>query len=220
MLEYMQKVPLFSKLNTEQLVAIANICNKKTFKAGTVLFQEKEFGSVFYIVASGSVKIYTSAQSQEEKILSIFKSGDSFGELSLIDGQPRSASAATLEESTLITLLGDEFIEILRANFEICFAIMQELSHRLRDTNQHVHDLTFLDARTRVIKNLILLANKHGKRNGNTISVKMVLNYDEISLMAGVQKGTLMQVIRDLQEKGIIILTPNDLTIDLAKLRG
>ncbi|MDQ1912378.1 Crp/Fnr family transcriptional regulator [Paenibacillus sp. GD4] len=220
MIDFLTKVPLFANLNTDQLASIGAICSKKSFKTGTILFQEKEPGSIFYIVYSGSVKVYTRAVTGEEKILSTFNAGDSFGELSLIDGKPRSASAQTLEDSVLITLAAQNFLELLRSNFDISLVIMRELCDRLRDTNQHVHDLTFLDARTRVIKSLIKLANKNGKRQGNVITIRMMLNYDELSQMAGVQKPVLMQVIRDFQERQILTFTGVDMKLDLARLRG
>ncbi|UJF32017.1 Crp/Fnr family transcriptional regulator [Paenibacillus hexagrammi] len=219
MIEFVKRVPLFSQLTEAQLQAVAQICSKRTYKANTVLFAEKDMGSVFYIVLSGSVKIYTTSNTGEEKILSICKAGESFGELSLIDGKPRSASAQTLEDSVLITLTGQNFLELLRSHFDMTLGIMRELSNRLRDTNQHVYDLTFLDARTRVIKSLIKMANKHGMRSGNIITIKLVLNFDEISQLAGVQKVTLMQVIRDLEEKEILSISPSDFKLDLAKLR-
>ena len=175
MIDILKKVPLFSQLNEEQLGALAHICTRRSITRGIVLFSEKEVGSVFYMVLSGFVKIFTTSSSGEEKILSICKSGESFGELSLIDGKPRSASAQTLEDSVLLTLTGQNFLELLRTHFDITLGIMQELSSRLRDTNQQVFDLTFLDARTRVIKSLIKMANKHGLRNGNTITINFVL---------------------------------------------
>ena len=75
--------------------------------------------------------------------MSICKSGESFGELSLIDGKPRSASAQTLEECVLLTITGQSFLELLRNHFDITFGIMQELSNRLRDTNQQVYRFNF-----------------------------------------------------------------------------
>ncbi|WNR45830.1 Crp/Fnr family transcriptional regulator [Paenibacillus roseipurpureus] len=219
MLELLKKVPLFAQLNENQLQAIVQISTKRTYKAGTILFSEKETGSVFYMVLSGSVKIYTTSQSGEEKILSICSASESFGELSLIDGKPRSASAQTLEECVLLTITGQSFLELLRAHFDMTLGIMQELSNRLRDTNQQVYDLTFLDAKSRVIKSLIKMANSHGIRKGTLIVIKLVLNYDEISQLAGVTKTVLMQVIRDLEEKKILTITPYDFTLDLTKLR-
>jgi len=220
MIDFLRNVPLFTNLDNDQLTSISNICTKKSFKAGTVLFNEKEPGSVFYIVFKGSVKIYTTSGTGEEKILSLFKSGDSFGELSLIDGKPRSASAQALEDSVLIALNAGQFLDLLRSNFDISLCIMRELCNRLRDTNQHVNDLTFMDEKTRVIKSLITIANKNGMRSGSVITIQMTLNYDEVSQMAGVQKPILMQVIRDLQVKGILTFQGPEMKLDLAKLRG
>jgi CRP/FNR family transcriptional regulator, cyclic AMP receptor protein len=219
MLDFFRKVPLFSKLNDSQLQLVASIGQRKTYKAGTILFHEKEPGSVFYIVYTGSVKIYTTSQAGEEKIFTIFKSSESFGELSLFDGKPRSTSAAVLEDTVLITITAPEFLELCRNNFEITHCIMQELCQRLRDTNQHVHDLTFLDARTRVIKAFILLANKNGIRDGHLIRIRMTLNYDELAQVASVQKSLLMQVTRDLQDKSILMFHPNEFVLDISKLR-
>lgn len=219
MISLIRQVPLFKNLSEDQINRISGICNRKSYKAGTVLFREKEPGDVFYIVASGSVKIYTSNASGEEKILSVFGAGDNFGELSLIDGLPRSASAQVVEDSVLLSLKGDEFMRLLHAFPDMSLAIMKELCRRLRETNDHVYDLTFVDARTRVLKNLITFANKNGVRNGNTIQIKIALNYDEISRMAGVTKSVLMEVIRDLERIRILIPTHEGFTLDLNKLR-
>jgi CRP/FNR family cyclic AMP-dependent transcriptional regulator len=219
MLKVLKKVPLFSSLTEEQLEVIGNHCKGKSFKNGHILFHEKDQGAEFYVVMSGSVKIYTSSGG-EDKILSLFKTGDSFGELSLLDGKPRSASAAVVEDSVLLTLDKVSFLTVLKENFDIATMIMQELCQRLRDTNQHVHDLTFLDSRTRTLKHLIQMANKHGVRQGTTISLRVVFNFDELSRMAGVKKETFMEIIREFQSKSILTVTDEGFTIDLAKLRG
>lgn len=220
MFELLKTVSFFNKLNDEQLSKIYSHCHKKSYPVGTLLFREGDQGNVFYIMLSGSVKIFTSNHSNEEKILSVFKAGDSFGELSLIDGKPRSASAATLEDSTMYALSSYDFLDLMRDHFDIALGIMQELGQRLRDTNQHVHDLTFLDARTRVVKNLIVMANKSGKRTGNVIAIKMALNYNELARMAGVTHKVLTEVIRDLQDKKLLALADHGFVIDLSKLRG
>src|SRR4051812_18622780 len=124
MLELIKKVPLFGQLNDQQLRALVDICTKRTYKMGTILFSEKEMGSIFYMVLSGSVKIFTTSSTGEEKILSICKTSESFGELSLIDGKPRSASAQTLEECALLTITGQSFLDLLRSNFDISLGIM------------------------------------------------------------------------------------------------
>lgn len=218
MFELLNRVPLFSGLSREQLELISQHCTRRSVKANKVLFVENEPGTKFYIVVSGSVKIYTS-KGGENKVLAIFNSGDSFGELSLIDGKTRSASAATLEDSVLIILHKHDFINILRQHFDITSLIMQELCNRLRETNEHVHDLTFLDSRTRVLKHLIQMANKHGTRQNTIVFLKIMLDFDELSRMAGVDKDTLMLVIRGLEAKQILRLSDEGFTLDLSKLR-
>ena len=220
MINLLKNVSLFKNLNEEQLTIIAQYCTKTTAKAGTILCLEKEVGNEFYMLMSGSVKIYTKGASGEEKILSILRPGESFGELALIDGKPRSASAQTLENCVLAVLSKQNFLGILAAKFDITLMIMQELCQRLRDTNQHVHDLTFLDSRTRVLKQLIQMTGRHGVRSGTKITLRVVLNYDELSLMAGVQKEVLMQVLRELQQKGILHISNDEFTLDLSKIRS
>ncbi|WP_246628203.1 Crp/Fnr family transcriptional regulator [Paenibacillus oenotherae] len=216
----LKKVQLFESLNEEQLQHILSIADKQIFSASTVLFHENDPGDTFYVLLKGSIKIFTRGSTGEEKVLSIIGAGESFGELSLLDGRPRSASAQTLEPTTVLSVHAKPFLELLRQQFDITRHIMAELCRRLRDTNQHVYDLTFLDARTRVLKNLILLANRHGQRSGSIITIRIPLNYDELAQMAGVPKQTLAQVLRDLQDRLILNVGANDYTLDLSRLNG
>ncbi len=216
---FLHKVPFFQELSPEQLERVSAICARKGFKAGTVLFREKEQGDVFYIILSGSVKVYTNHTGGEEKIMSVFQAGDSFGELSLIDGKPRSASAQVLEDSAFLTIRGSDFLALLQEQPDISVGIMRELCRRLRDTNNHVYDLTFLDARTRVIKNLITLANRHGTRSGNLIHIRMMLNHEELARMAGVSRNILSQVLRDFEALKMLTVSHDSFTLDLSKLR-
>jgi CRP/FNR family transcriptional regulator, cyclic AMP receptor protein len=220
MIDLLKNVSLFENLTDEQLNNILAIAHRQTIPAQTVLFHENDHGAAFYIILKGSIKIFKRGTNGEEKVLSLLQSGDGFGELSLLDGRPRSASAQTLEQSTVLLVAEEPFHNLLKSNFDITRNIMAELCQRLRDTNQHVHDLTFLDSRTRVIKNLILLANRHGSRNGNFIVIKMPLNFDELAQMAGVQKQVLSQVIRDVEERGLLRLGAGEYTLDLSKLRN
>lgn len=220
MIQQLQNVPLFRSLAPEQLEVIARHCKRKQISAGNILFREKEPGTEFYIILSGTVKIFTGSPGGEEKILSLFKAGDSFGEMALIDGQPRSASAAAVENCLLLVLSKADFLEVLRNNFDISLAIMQELGRRLRETNEHVRDLTFLDSRTRILKQLIQMANRTGIRKGSQITLRVVLNYDELSKMAGVKREDLLQVLHELQTRGILIVGHEQFTLDLSKLRS
>lgn len=220
MIEWLKKVSLFNNLNDDQLMHVLKIANRKTIDPGSILFHEKEMGKTFYVVLTGSIKLFTKSSTNEEKVLSLVNGGESFGELSLLDGRPRSASAQTLEKTTVLELSSDHFMDLLQSHFDITRGILTELCRRLRETNDHVNDLTFLDGRTRVIKNLITIANKYGQRDGNIIFVSMSLNYDELAQMAGVPKSTLTDVIRELGNRGVLQFGSNDYSLNLLKLRG
>lgn len=220
MIEWLKKVSLFDNLDDDQLTQVLRIAQRRTIQSGSVLFHEKDLGTTFYVVLSGSIKLFTKSNTGEEKILSLVNSGESFGELSLLDGRPRSASAQTLEMSTVLELSSDQFMNLLQTHFDITRGILAELCRRLRQTNDHVNDLTFLDGRTRVLKNLITLANKNGKRDGNIIAITMSLNFDELAQMAGVSKPVLTEVIRELETRGVLQFGINEYRLNLLKLRG
>jgi CRP/FNR family transcriptional regulator/CRP/FNR family cyclic AMP-dependent transcriptional regulator len=220
LIDLLKNVSLFTMLNESQLELISRCLTRKFADAGTLLFREKEIGTEFYILVSGSVKIYTTGAGGEEKILAVMQAGDSFGELALIDGKPRSASARTVEKSVLLCLSKQDFHTVLSSHFDITLGIMQELCQRLRDTNEHVRDLTFLDARTRVLKQLIQMANRSGIRKGSEITLRVVLNFDELAQYAGVQRSDIMQVIRELEARGILAVAPDSFTLNLANLRN
>ena len=219
MLEMLRDIPLFSGLNNNYLHKIVEECTVSNYSAGTLLFRENEVGTVLYLIVSGAVKIYSSNANGEDKILSIMSKGDCFGELSLLDGKPRSATAQVIEDTKVLTLSSKSFHSLLQYNFEMALHIIKDLSARLRETNQQVHDLTYLDARKRVIKNLVKLANDYGTRNGNYVRFKINLNYDDIAQMAGVTKPLLFQVFNELQMKGILAVSTSEFVLHLSKMK-
>ncbi|MFC5402099.1 Crp/Fnr family transcriptional regulator [Cohnella soli] len=220
MIEWLKKVSLFDNLNDEQLEHILRISHRRSLPGGTILFHEKELGTTFYVVLSGSIKLFTKSGAGEEKVLSLVNGGESFGELSLLDGRPRSASAQTLEATTVLELTSEHFMTLMQQHFDITRGILAELCRRLRATNEHVNDLTFLDGRTRVLKSIITLANKNGKRDAHLISIPMSLNYDELAQMAGVAKTVLSDVIRELEQRGVLLFGINEYKLNLQKLRS
>jgi CRP/FNR family transcriptional regulator/CRP/FNR family cyclic AMP-dependent transcriptional regulator len=218
MIDLLRGISLFSNLDHFQLQSVANKCTTRTYKPGTILFRENEEGTVFYLVLSGAVKIYTSNSQGEDKIMSILTAGDSFGELALLDGKPRSATAQAIEDTTVISLFARNFQILLKEHFDLNLSILKQLSLRLRETNQQVHDLTYMDAKQRVVKNLIKLANDHGNRVGTFVHVKINLNYDELSQLAGVSKPLVFQVLAELQTKRILTVSGNLYRLDLSQL--
>ncbi|SFB41443.1 CRP/FNR family transcriptional regulator, anaerobic regulatory protein [Cohnella sp. OV330] len=218
--QLMKHIPLFSSLAPEHIALLADRMEKREQVAQTILFRENDPGDSFFIVLSGTVKIYRTSPEGDEKILAVFNAGDSFGELSLIDGKPRSATAQTLEDAELVVMSRDHFLDMLKTHFDLNLVIMAEIVQRMRDTNDQVSDLMFFDVRTRVIKSLVKLANRFGERSDHTIVVQMPLDRHELSQMAGVKIKELNEVLYDLEDRQLVKMYASYFELNLIKLRS
>lgn len=217
--QLMKHIPLFSSLAPEHIGLLADRMEKRENEAQTILFRENDPGDSFFIVLSGTVKIYRTSPEGDEKILAVFNAGDSFGELSLIDGKPRSATAQTLDDTELVVMSREHFLDMLKTHFDLNLVIMAEIVQRMRDTNDQVSDLMFFDVRTRVIKSLVKLANRFGERSEHTIVVRMPLDRNELSQMAGVKMKELSEVLYDLEDRQLVKMYVSHFELNLIKLR-
>lgn len=213
-------IPMFESFSEEQMdLLMANFTIVK-YDARQVLFREGDPGDSFFVVLKGAIKIYINHPEGQEKTLSVCRPGDSFGELSLLDGKPRSASAQTLKKTELLVISQENFMTLLGNHFEITHTIMREIIARIRDTHQHIRDLTVFDARTRVITSLINMANRHGRRTQNAIEVELPLDLNELAQMVGVKLIELQYVLNDLEEKELIRMNAGNFVLNLQKLKA
>lgn len=202
-INHLKKVPMFEHFTSTELEKVEKISRKHGYRKGHIIFKEGDDGDSIYLILVGAVKIY-SEKNGKEKIISTFQVGENFGELALIDTQPRSASAKAIEDSVLVSIEREPFMEVLSKNFQTAQKIMEELSNRIRITNQHVNDLVFHDAKTNVVKTLINLALKHGNRFKDLIEVPTKLNIVDIGRLAGTSTEVVNLVLKDLESKGVI----------------
>lgn len=214
----LRKVALFEKLSSGELKEIAKISSEVAYPPNKILFSEGDKGAFLYIIVIGSVKIFTEVNGKE-KIISILKKGDSFGDLALIDDLERSASAKTLESSILLTISKQAFLNLLENNFSVTKKVLMELSSRLRKTNAHVSDLVFNDGKTNVIKALIQLAIDHGKRIGDIIEINAKITADDISKISGISEDVVDYVLRDLENKNVLSYHQQTIILNLLHLK-
>ncbi|WP_139490030.1 Crp/Fnr family transcriptional regulator [Brevibacillus dissolubilis] len=218
MKELLKNTSLFENLNDSELTNIADIAIQRSYPAGTELFKQGDSGDTFYVVISGSVKVFNITKDGQEKIIAIFRSGQSFGEFALIDGEPRSASATTMEDSVFIIITRETFFRLLKKNFSLSQKLIELLVKRLRRTNEQVMDLVFLDARTQTIKTLITLANEHGQREEGTVKLNVPVTPAEIASLAGIPQDMAEEVIRELLHRQVLIRRHNFYYLNTAAL--
>lgn len=213
---------LFSNLSDEELSQLAQIARERKFDRNQVVFYEGDLGGSLYIIVSGTVKIVMMSDDGREHILGLLHEGDFFGEISLIDGEPRSATAIALEKANVVMISRDDFIRLLRENPEMSLKIMVILCERLRKTDKHVESLAFLSAPGRVAKTLLNWAEKYAPdANGNEeIEIPHKMTRQEFASIAGTSRETLTRVLMDFQDDGLIQLEKNKIVLhDRLKLR-
>lgn len=216
----LQHVPLFSDLDEADLGVLAELCKVRAFPKANVIFYEDDPGTSCYVVLSGKVKIVVNADDGREHILGMLGPNDFFGEMSLIDGEPRSASAIAVEDSRLLMVSRDEFVKLLRQNPDLTLKLLVALSQRLRAADRNMESLAFLSAPGRVSRLILELGDRQGRNEGADIVVDHTMTRQELASLAGTSRETLTRVIMDYQERGFIELDKNRLVIkNAAKLR-
>jgi CRP/FNR family cyclic AMP-dependent transcriptional regulator len=204
---------LFNNLSKEELTQLAQIARERRFDRGQVIFYEGDLGGSLYIIVTGSVKIVIMADDGREHILGLLHQGDFFGEVSLIDGEPRSATAIALDNVSVVMISRDDFIRLLRENPEMSLKIMVTLCERLRKTDKHVESLAFLSAPGRVAQVLLNLAESHAPGQDKNITVSHKITRQEFASLAGTSRETLTRVLMDFQDDGLIKLEKNKIHI-------
>lgn len=170
----------------------------KHFSAGASIFREGDIGEELFIIQSGQIKI-TKKTNEGEKTLVILSEGDFFGEMAVIDREPRSASATAIAETKCIVLNQEVFDNTMQNNINIVKKILRTMSSRVREANKQIENLLVKDHNRRVANTLALLAHKHGKKTPQGITMDFPLSAKELAESAGLV-GEIDKV-RDILDK-------------------
>lgn len=156
----LRETELFTDMTDADVAGLAGRCHRQSFKAGSTILRANEPGAALYTVLAGEVRIFTISPDGKEITFCIIEPGDFFGELSLIDDDPRSASAVAFEDTELMIIHKKDFLDILRKHPEIGLKIMRQLVRRLRSTDRHLETVAFFDRLGKVAWALTKLAEK------------------------------------------------------------
>ena len=206
--ERFRNIPLFTQLTEEEVTRITQAARERTYPKNSVILFEDDPGDALYVVLAGEVKVVLIGEDGREVILSILRSGDFFGEMSLIDDQPRSAHVIATEDSNLLVLRRNEFRQCLEQAPRIALGLLQALSRRLRRADDKIGGLVLLDVSGRVARVLVELADEH---DGEHIPRK--ITHHMLAQMIGSSRETVSRTIRDLGNRGLIEVSRKHITI-------
>ena len=204
----LSKVPLFQGLPESEVVPFGDLMRERSYPKGSVILFEDDPGDALYVVAKGQVKVVLIGEDGREVILSVLGEGTFFGEMALLDDEPRSAHVIAMEDSTVLALRREDFRARLRNSPEVAIALLRELSRRLRRADDQIGSLVLLDVNGRVAELLVRLAEEEG---GDRITRK--LTHATIAQMIGSSRETVSRTMRELQDRGLIAVTRQDITL-------
>ena len=208
-----RKAPLFSGLDSSAADSLRTSMNLVKLRKGQSLFKEGDDGDHLYLVSSGKVKLGTKSVDGRENLLMILGPGDMFGELSLFDSGPRTATATAVTDSKLLALGQDKVIPWVREHPEVSLQLLARLASRLRRTNEVVGDLVFSDVPGRVAKALIDLGVKFGDKRTEGLFVNHDLTQEELAQLVGASRETVNKALADFAQRGWLRLEARSVMI-------
>ena len=195
--DFLATVPLFRSLAPAEVSAFSQLAREKSYPKGSVILFEDDPGDSLFVVREGRVKVVLVAEDGREVILGILGAGEHFGELSLIDDKPRSAHVVAMEESSLLVLRRDDFRRRVEQNPSVAWALLMELSRRLRRADEKIGSLVLLDVPGRIAR-LILDASAEG---GSDL-IDKPLTHQTIAHVIGASRETVSRAMREFVEAG------------------
>lgn len=200
----LSKVSIFEGLSRDALVELSRALKPLTFKRDALVFGKASQGDALYIIRSGQVKVVLQNADGKEMILTTFKTGDFFGEMSLLDGHPRSANVFTSKKSQLLVLSRSDFVSHLERFPTTSLRILEVMSHRLRRADEVIGNLVMLDVYGRVARILIDLSHKEGEQREDGIFIKSRPTQQDMASMIGTTRETVSRVLSEFQRRGLL----------------
>lgn len=202
--ELLRTVPIFSELSDPDIGSLARLATRRRFPRDTVVFFENEEGDTFFMIVEGRIKVTILGDDGREIILSVLGPGDFFGEMALLDNEPRSATTIAVEETELLTLQRVDFQSVLADNRSITSALIKVLTARLRRANHQISTLALLDVYGRVARVILDMAREEGKRLKDGRIAFRRATHQEIANRIGTTRETVTRMLKDLERQGLI----------------
>ncbi len=218
--DVLRQTPLFSGLDDEATESLATSMSETHLDRSEVLFREGDSGDRLYVVTEGKMKLGRSSADGRENLLAVLGPGQMFGELSLFDPGPRSATATAVTDCGLASLGHTELQRWLVDRPDVARGLLFQLANRLRRTNEVVADLVFSDVPGRVAKALLDLSTRFGRQADDGIHVHHDLTQEELAQLVGASRETVNKALADFANRGWLRLEPRSVVlVDAERLR-
>jgi len=200
--DVVRRAALFAALDDSDVSALRSTMSTTRLQRGEVLFREGQRGDRLYVIVNGKIKLGRSSTDGRENLMAILGPGEMFGELSLFDPGPRTATATAVADTELIGMGNESLHEYLKDRPAVSLALLGALARRLRRTNDSVADLVFTDVPGRVAKALLDLAGRFGRPAEEGVLVAHDLTQEELAQLVGASRETVNKALADFASRG------------------
>ena len=219
--EHLRKIPLFARLETAELTAIAALALRRSFEPRAIVVQQADPGGELFVIVEGHVKVTSSGVDGRDSALNIMGPGEVFGEVSLLDGGPRSATVAALDHCALLSIRREPFLRFLEASPKTAIELLKVLTGHLRKLTERSEDVAFLRVGGRLAKRVAGIAERYGQRRPDgSLRVPFKLSQQEIGDMVNATRESANKQLKLWEDGGMLSHDHGHLVVhDLERLR-
>jgi len=211
--DLLRTVPIFSELSEADCEALAQLSSRRRYPKDTVVFFENDEGDSLFMIVSGRIKVTILGDDGREVILTVLGPGEFFGEMALLDDEPRSATAIAIEECELLSLQRSDFEGVLAAKPSISMALIGVLTTRLRKANHQISTLALLDVYGRVARVLLDMARDEGRRLKDGQIAFRRATHQEIANRIGTTRETVTRMMKDLERQSLLRIDGREIVL-------
>jgi CRP/FNR family transcriptional regulator, cyclic AMP receptor protein len=199
----LKQVPLFAGFSANELAELASFVRPRSYPKSSIIFHQGDPGTTLYLVEAGEVKLTVTAESGKEVILALLGPGAFFGELSLLDGGPRSANAVARVDCKLGVLDRDHLLRVLTKHPPAAASLLSAVARRLRRTTTQVHDAVFLDIPARLAKVLLQFTETKSMGPDGLLSSPK-LTQEELAELVGGTRESINKCLGIFARQGLV----------------
>ena len=212
------RAPLFQSLPVTAIEDLTQRVAVRRVPAHNTIVSQDEPGDSMFVIASGRVKVSIFGENGREVTLSILRPGDAFGEMSLFDGQSRSANCIAMEPTSLLVLSREDLLLHMAGHPRTSLNLLGEMARRLRRADETIAQLALCDVNERLIRRLVALAREEGTENPDGLMVRRRPTQQELANMIGSCRETISRAFNQLARDGMIIPRGRSLVVTQALL--
>jgi CRP/FNR family transcriptional regulator, cyclic AMP receptor protein len=199
-----KQMQLFCSFSDEELQDVASKATIKKFGKQQTVLNEEDSNFFMYMILKGKVKVVQMTEDGKEVILAVHRAGESFGEVSLIDGKTVQAGVVAMEESVIAYISKKEYVSLIQSHKKLLDNLLNILCSRLRESWDKIQLLSFTNASQRVKMLLHLLSDEYGKKTSEGVSVDIRLTHQDIANMIGISRETVTRIMDQWHKDGEI----------------